>query len=313
MTENLLHITNGSSLTNYLNDLTYKGDFLTWHEMLCEGPANRLINSDAFIKVRKDFLNKFYSIEVDEYEYKNELHKLDAIDKYTEIVLWFEYDLFCHLNMVAVISLLNEKKINIPVTLVCSGRIADEDNLKGLSELTPAQLDQHYNSRIKLTEADKDIAVNIWQIYCGKDHNLLKKYITKKSSFEYLGCCLKAHLERFPDSKTGLSTLENNILSLLNKYEVKSKHHLLGYALNYQGYYGFGDIQLMRLIDNLSIFYTEKDNIIKLNRKGHEVLLGHKNFASEINDNMIFGNVNRLDFQFNKQENKLIKTILHGN
>ena len=313
MTENLLHITNGSSLTNYLNDLTYKGDFLTWHEMLCEGPANRLINSDAFIKVRKDFLNKFYSIEVDEYEYKNELHKLDTIDKYTEIVLWFEYDLFCHLNMVAVISLLNEKKINIPVTLVCSGRIADEDNLKGLSELTPAQLDQHYNSRIKLTEADKDIAVNIWQIYCGKDHNLLKKYITKKSSFEYLGCCLKAHLERFPDSKSGLSTLEHNILSLLNKYEVKSKHHLLGYALNYQGYYGFGDIQLMRLIDNLSIFYTEKDNIIKLNRKGHEVLLGHKNFASEINDNMIFGNVNRLNFQFNKQENKLIKTILHGN
>ncbi|MDO6598055.1 DUF1835 domain-containing protein [Oceanihabitans sp. 2_MG-2023] len=313
MKDNILHITNGSNLTNYLNDLNYKGDFLTWHEMLCEGPANRIINTDAFIKVRKDFLNEFYNIEVDEYEYKNELHKLDTVDQYSEIVLWFEYDLFCHLNMVAVLSLLNERKINLPISLVCSGRIANEDHLKGLSELTPEQLDSHYKGRIKLQESDRDIAVSVWQIYCGTDHNLLKKYITKKSSFEYLGICLKAHLKRFPDSKTGLSTLEQNTLNIINKYDIKSKHHLLGYALNYQGYYGFGDIQLMRIIENLAIFYTEDNDSIRLNRKGHEVLLGKKNYASEINDNMIYGNVNRLDFQFNKKENKLIKTIMHAN
>jgi len=312
MEKKILHITNGSSLTNYLNDLNYKGDFLTWHEMLCEGPANRLINTDAFIKVRKDFLIEFYNIDVNIEEYKKELQKLDAIDTYSEIILWFEYDLFCHLNMMAVISLLNERKIKLPISLVCSGRIAHEENLKGLSELTPEQLDTHYKSRIPLTKKDIDIAVNIWQIYCGKDHNLLKKYITKKSSFEYLGCCLKAHLERFPDAKNGLGALEQNILTLIDTYEVKSKHHLLGYALNYQGYYGFGDIQLLRIIDKLAIFYNEEKDSITLNRKGHEVLLNHHNYASEINDNMIYGNVNRLDFQFNKQENKLIKTILHG-
>lgn len=312
MIENILHITNGGNLTSYLKDLSYPGDFLTWHEMLCEGPANRLINSDAFIKVRKDFLKESYAIEVDEYQYKKELHKLDDTDKYSEIVLWFEYDLFCHINMLAVLSLLNERKIKTPITLVCSGRIANEDTLKGLGELTPEQLDEHYKNRIKLKESDKDIAVSIWQIYCGTDHNLLKKYITKKSSFEYLGICLKAHLERFPDSKNGLSTLEQNILSLIDKYDIKSKHHLLGYALNYQGYYGFGDIQLMRIIENLALFYIEEKDTIKLNRKGHEVLLNHHNFASEVNDNMIYGNVNRLDFQFNKKENKLIKTILHA-
>ena len=149
----------------------------------------------------------------------------------------------------------------------------------------------------------------LFRSYCGKDHDLLRPYITRESNFEYLGCCIKAHLNRFPDSRSGLSNLEHNILLLLKKFEIKSKHHLLGYALNYQGYYGFGDIQLMRMIDKLSLFYSEEDNHIKLNRKGHDVLLDHHNFASEINDAMTFGNVNRLDFQFNKQENKLIKTI----
>lgn len=313
MTKNKLHITNGSSLTHFLNELDFKGDFLTWHEMLCEGPTNKHINSDEFLNVRKEFLNTFYEVELDEYEYKMELHKLDDFEKYSEIVLWFEYDLFCHINMVAVISLINEKQINLPISLVCSGRIPGEVNLKGLSELSPEQIDDHYKNRKRLTEKDIDIAVSVWQIYCGKDHNLLKPFITQQSAFEYLGCCLKAHLKRFPDSRSGLNTLEHNILLLLNKYEIKSKHHLLGYALNYQGYYGFGDIQLMRMINKLSIFYTEEGDRIELNRKGHEVLLNRHNFVSEIKDNMTFGNVNRVDFQFNKQENKLINTILHAN
>jgi len=313
MEKDILHITNGSSLTQYLNELDFKGDFLTWHEMLCEGPTKLNIDSESFLTDRKDFLNNFYDIEIDESEYKMELRKLNDIEKYSEIVLWFEYDLFCHINMIAIISLLNEKQIKLPISLVCSGRIPGELNLKGLSELTPEQIDQYFKNKIKLTAKDIDIAVSVWQIYCGKDHNLLKPYITKKTAFEYLGCCLKAHLKRFPDSISGLSALEHNFLKILSKYEIKSKHHLLGYALNYQGYYGFGDIQLMRIIDKLAIFFSEEGDHITLNRKGHEVLLMHRNFASELNDKMIFGNVTRLNFQFNKQENKLIKTILHVN
>ena len=313
MEKKILHITNGSSLTQYLNELDFNGDFLTWHEMLCEGPTKLNIDSESFLTVRKDFLNDFYDIEIDESEYKMELRKLNDIEKYSEIVLWFEYDLFCHINMIAIISLLNEKQIKLPISLVCSGRIPGELNLKGLSELTPEQIDQYFKNKIKLTAKDIDIAVSVWQIYCGKDHNLLIPFITKKTAFEYLGCCLKAHLNRFPNSISGLSALEHNILKIVSKYEIKSKHHLLGYALNYQGYYGFGDIQLMRIIDKLDMFFEEKDNHLKLNRTGHEVLLMHRNFASDLNDKMIFGNVTRIDFQFNKQENKLIKTILHVN
>ncbi len=48
--------------------------------------------------------------------------------------------LFCHINLIAVISLLHQKEINLPLYLVCSGRIEGEKNLKGLAELTPEQL-----------------------------------------------------------------------------------------------------------------------------------------------------------------------------
>lgn len=134
----------------------------------------------------------------------------------------------------------------------------------------------------------------------------------KKSSFKYLSNCLKAHLERFPETKDGLNVMERNILEIVKNTPIKSKHHLLGYALNYQGFYGYGDLQITRIMDKLSIFFTEESNLIKLNRKGHEALLGQHNFSKEIDNKMMYGGVSRFEFQFNKKENKLIKTIHHA-
>ena len=312
MSNQTLHITNGSSLTDYLKDLNIVGDMLTWHEILCEGPTVEQLDSDAFIKVRKSFLNVKYNIDIDEYEFKNEMSKLNNSSKYSEIVLWFEYDLFCHINLIAVISLLQQKQIELPIYFVCSGRVKESKDLKGLSELLPEQLLQHYKEKILLTNEDLELASDIWRIYCGKDHNLLKPYIVKSSSFKYLSNCLKAHLKRFPDSKNGLCALERNILEIVKDNTIKSKHHLLGYALNYQGYYGFGDIQLERIIENLNMFFSEENQNIILNRKGHDALMDLFNYALEVNNNVILGGVNRLDFQFDKHQNKLIKSSINA-
>jgi hypothetical protein len=306
-----LHITNGSSLTNYLKDLDISGDILTWQEMLCEGPTTRKINSTEFLSKRKTFLHDFYQIELNETEFKEELTILNNTEKYSEIVLWFEYDLFCHINMLAVIKLLKENQVKLPLYLVCSGRIKGETQLKGLSELTEEQLLKHYKEKIMLKASDIELAISLWHIYCGKDHNLLLPYITQKSSFKYLSSCLKAHIKRFPNLKSGLSSLEENILNIIKEKNVKSKNQLMGYILNYQGYYGFGDIQIFRLINLLQMFYTEEDNKITLNRKGHIALIGNHNFSFEINNNLTFGGVNRLDFSYDSQTNKLIKTPLN--
>ena len=313
MSSNILHITNGSSLTDYLNELDFNGDFLTWHEMLCEGPTTKYIDSDEFLKERQSFLNDYYDVEIDEYEYKMELHKLDDLSNYTEIVLWFEYDLYCHINLIAVISLLEQKHNTLPLYLVCSGRIHGEHDLKGLSELSPEQIQSHYKERIKLSEEDIELASTLWEIYCGRDHNLLKPFIVQSSSFKYLSNCLKAHLKRFPSQRNGLSTLEENILTLVKDNDIKSTHHLLGYALNYQGFYGFGDMQLRRMIEKLSIFFNQTDTQLKLNRDGHEALINHHNFANTIDNNIQYGGVNRSDFQFCNAKNKLVKTIVNAN
>jgi len=312
MDPKILHITNGDVLTQMLKELNVEGDYLTWQEMLCEGPTEIKIDTPSFYNKRKTFLNKFYDIEINEDEYISEIQKLNHLESYTEIVLWFEYDLFCHINLVAVISLLEQKHANLPLYLVCSGRVKGEKNLKGLSELSNGQLLYHYNNKVRLTPEDIEIAVSVWKTYCGKDHNLLKNYIVQKSSYKYLTNCLKAHLERFPELKSGLDILEENILNIIKDKNIKSRNHLLGYALNYQGFYGFSDMQISRIIDKLSIFFTEEEDKIILNRKGHEAILHQHNFTFEIGNNIPYGGVNRFEYQFSKKENKLIKTIINA-
>ena len=313
MSKQQLHITNGSHLTNVLNELDIQGVKLTWQELLCEGPTTEKVGSELFLETRKSFFTQFYNIDLDLELIKSELDKFNDSENYSEIILWFEYDLFCHINMIAIISLIQQKKMNLPIHLVCSGRIEGSKNLMGLSELSPEQLLNHYKNKVLLNKDDIDIATTVWGIYCGVDHNLLKPFIVKPSSFKYLSNCLKAHLERFPDSVDGLSILERNILQIIVKQSITSKHHLLGYALNYQGFYGYGDLQLKRIINQLSIFYSVTEGKIELNRKGHEALLGQRNFALEIDNDMMYGGVKKIAFQFNKSKNKLVKSILNVN
>ncbi|SDS42444.1 protein of unknown function [Formosa sp. Hel1_31_208] len=315
MSSNPLHITNGNSLTDYLLKLglATHDNTISWQETLCVGPTVEDLTSDEFFNTRKTFFKAFYDITLSRTEMNRELQKLNAISEFTEIILWFEYDLFCHINMVAVISLLEQKGIYLPIYLVCSGRVDGEKGLKGLPELTPVQLKSHYEARIKLTVDDIALAKRIWRIYCDNDHNLLLPLILRPSSFKYMSNCLKAHIKRFPDTRSGISTLEYNILKLIKDNTIKSKHHLVGYALHYQGYYGYGDLQLERVINLLDLFFREEDGILKLNRKGH-LALGHQhNYQKEMNNTIYFGGARCLDYKFDKQENKLIKTAVHVN
>jgi hypothetical protein len=306
--EKTLHISNGSSLTKHLRELEFQDPILSWEEMLCEGPTTYRIETRELFILRKDYLSKAYDIEIDLKAYYSEINKLNNPEQYDQIVLWFEYDLFCHINILAVINLLEQRKIKKPLYLVCSGRVKGETELKGLSELSKSQFQSHYKNKVLLTPEDIELAKTLWGIYCGKDHNLLKSFIVKKSSFKYLGNCLKAHLMRFPDSKTGLGTLENNILRLLDKRDIKSKHHLLGYALNYQGYYGYSDLQFERIFDNLKAFIEETETGLRLNTLGGNVLNAKDNAMKYTKNSIPYGSILRSDFWFDKTENKLIKS-----
>ena len=308
MEKGVLHIVNGDSLAEQMQELNLPGELVIWRELLCEGPTLQEINSD-FFKLRKKFLKKTYNISAENYEERfiAEIKRLKSFNNYDEVVLWFEFDLFCHINMLATINLLAQKEKSRPITLVCSRKLKGEKEFKPLSQLSLKELKNHYDNRIHLNSDDIEIASLIWELYCGNNPLKLKPQIKVQTNFEYLSSCIRAHIERFPNSISGINTLEKNILKLIENHDIKNENHLLGYALQYQGYYGYSDTQMQRLLDKLSVFYQNNGEKIVLSDSGKLALAGEKNFYRELKNEEVFGGAKMYDFLYESESHRLLK------
>lgn len=304
-----LHIANGDDIFDRLKILEIPGEVLIWREMLCEGPTTQDIASPEFKEMRQKFLEKTYHISATEYEteFISELLKLKTLNLYDEIILWFEFDLFSHINMLAAISHIVERQDQVPIYLVCSGWVRGENELLPLSELNQKQFQDHYQRKMLLTLEDLETASLIWEIYCSSNPLRIKAEIKKTSNFQYLSSSLRAHIERFPSVKTGLNTLETNVLKLIDQHDIKSLNHLLGYALGYQGYYGYIDAQMERVIEKVTPFFTQTKEGITLNRKGVQALTQSKNFYQELREVEYFGGSKKYEHLYDPVSHTVLK------
>ena len=311
MNSSILHITNGDSTTNYLKKLHFSGSFITWREMLCEGKTTVDVGSETFWKNRFDFLKTSYNISKRKFidftlkEYRTLCSKKES----KEIVLWFDHDLFCQINMIAVISWLKTYRSGYHISLVTSGKIKGNKKLKSLSELTENQIQQHYKNRIDLSQDDIEYADYIWQLYCS-DSPLRLETVYKfnpMSPFTYLVEALEAHLQRFPSIKNGLNKVENTILETANTQQLSSKNQLVQQLLKTQTVYGLGDLQYEHHIEQLQKLFTSFDPV-KLSRKGKKVLENQLNFYGELrNENSYLGGAKKYSFLYNHQSEKLLQ------
>lgn len=296
-------------MTQCIKELGLPGETIVWREMLCEGPTTYELGTEKFLDLRTKFLQQTYQISPRDYQkqFVEELNKLTVINGYDEIVLWFEFDLFSHINMLAVISHLRENKKTEPFTLVCSRKLKGDKEFQPLSQLPAKNLLNHYEQRIDLTEDDLIIASLIWQLYNGDNPEKLKKQVKKKSNFEYLSSCIRAHIERFPNSRTGINSLEKNILKLIKNNNITCMNQLVGYGLEYQGYFGLGEAQVRRMLEKLQIFYRVEDEKVSLTPEGEEVLEGSRNFYQELKNDECMGGVKKYDFLYDDETHHILK------
>ena len=304
-----LHILNGDSLSEGLQSLKLEGDHLVWREMLCAGPVNAEVGGARFFETRSTFLNQFFQISESRYEeaFIQPLKAINSLDTYTEINLWFEYDLFCHINLLGALAWISQHGFQGKVFHICSGRVKGESKLLGLSELSPDQLLNHFQHKKLLTTEDFEIANDIWMCYTDNDPSLILPKITRKSSFDYLSNCLKSHIERFPNKETGLNVLETHVLQLIETHTIKSEHQLCGYALSQQGYYGYGDTQIIKIIEYLRPYFNTIEGTLTLNETGVKLLKKEINVFDQLQNDFSFGGAKKYDWLYDATKNQLIK------
>ena len=95
-----LHILNGDGTAYPFRKTSLKGDHIVWREMLCEGPVPERPDLGQLKTIRFPFLAGLDGSDTAKVEsmFYIPFERLRKLRPYENIVLWFEFDLFCHLE-----------------------------------------------------------------------------------------------------------------------------------------------------------------------------------------------------------------------
>ncbi len=273
-----VHILNGDSTSYAIEKSGLTGDTIIWREMLCEGLLSKDVGSDQFWKTRYEFFEGTLGVEKLEYFDKviKEVVTIEDLSNYEEVILWFEYDLFCQINLLALCSyLLKHYKKDISYYLVCVGEVKGKEHLLTLADYAPNDYIELYQNKIKLSRNDLLYADACWGQYVEGDIEKLASFdFDGNPKFKYFDVAIKQHLTNMKESN-GLNQISRKILQVIdqgsyNKREVL-KELLLWQRSNTVN--GFGDKQYEMRLDDLSAYYEINKSIYSLNGAGRKALM----------------------------------------
>lgn len=272
-----LHILNGDSTASTLKKSSIDGDIIVWREMLCDGPVCNQVGSDKFWMDRYAFFEKELGISKLEYYDKTiqEIIKIKNVSNYNEVILWFEYDLFCQINLMALCTyLLKNYSKSVSYYLVCVGREKDKEQLQTLADYNAEAYPKLLESKLKLSRNKLLFAKQCWELYVENNPEQLKEFDFKKQpTFAYFQKAINQHLKRFPKSN-GLNQIQQKILEVIDNQHLK-KDKIIKEMLFWQQketIYGFGDLQYSYYIDKLNEYYCLNDESYQLNEKGKNII-----------------------------------------
>lgn len=242
----MLHIHNGDSSANIAKASSLPGEHFAWRESLITGPTPAQVSGDEWRSVRARHLSEAYGIDFQECErgLRDQEKKLSSFEGHEEVVLWFEQDLFCQINLLYLLNWLAQQDTGkTKLCLICIGEFPGKENFRGLGELNAEQMASLFPARQQVTSAQLKLAELAWAAYCSADPTDVEKVVESETSvLPFLRQALKAHLRRFPSTKNGLGSIENRGLKLIHSGTI-SFIDLFRRFGDAEPEYGLGDAQ----------------------------------------------------------------------
>src|SRR3979411_993588 len=152
----MLHIYNGDSAAGTARNSAIPGEHLAWREALVCGPAPAGLSPDEFRRVRADHLAGSYGVSVEkcEAELRAQEATLSRFSDHEEVVLWFEHDLFCQVQLIFLLNWLAQRDLGqTKLSLIFIGEFPGIADFRGLGQLNESQLSSLFPQRQNVTAA----------------------------------------------------------------------------------------------------------------------------------------------------------------
>jgi hypothetical protein len=213
-----LHVANGGCTTSIIRAAGIPGLRSLWADPLYEGPVPGGLTDEELLEVRERFLGG--PDEAFEAEHENSLRtwraNIERHERYDELVLWFEHDLFDQLGLIQVLTWIRGR---VPpakaVSLICIGSFPGRPAFKGLGELTPDELASLLDTRRPVGDEQFALAARAWTAFRAADPQELDRlWRSDLQPLPFLSAALRRFLEEYPWTRDGLSRSERRLLEL---------------------------------------------------------------------------------------------------
>ncbi len=240
------HILNGDSLLErFPRQIT--GSMIVARECLVDGDV-RGDTLEELYKTRAKFISETYGdYSVAQYyaDTVAEFEKVMSIPENSEINLWFEDDLFCQVNFwfIAKLILHNGRACNVFL-------IRPAHSIQyGFAGLDDARLVAAFENRIRIEALDK--MASLWNFY-QQNHtrNLMDLATALKPSFPFIYEAVVAHLERIPTANNPGRPMRS-LKKIMKELDTDAFGPVFREFNRRESIYGFGDLQVKRLFDQL--------------------------------------------------------------
>lgn len=244
----MLHVVSGNGAAARVATLDLDGDVLIWREALADGPVTASPVAGEHLTTRASFLARAGGGDVDALrrDLAEQVEILAAaIEVGRPIALWFGRDLFCQLNLLALIAGLEIDAVGdgqLDLVLPASTRCLPLD---------AAELAADYERRRPLPRATARVLAEAWAAFAAGTPEALNALAGSADLPDWARAGLDLHRRRFPAIGSGLGTDERAVLQSLSDRpqgfgDLFRRFSVANVSL------GYGDLQVSGILDRLA-------------------------------------------------------------
>ena len=233
----IYHVLPGDAQVEDFRRTGLQGELLVCREALIEGAVSGE-NLDEFFKHRAAINDQdpaTYTTNC-----ASQFRRLLDVGVLDEINLWFEYDLFCAVNMWFCLSLLRDSGAD--VYRAAPTHLRFEDRWDGFGNAHAEILCICYDSRIKLSTSDIELGAELWNAFRARDFDKLLRLTSEpNTAFKYLA--------EVGQAAAAIDTRPAEIVREIKGEGKSDFKEVFPEFRQRAGVFGFGDSQVKRLMN----------------------------------------------------------------
>lgn len=207
----MLHIRPGDDILPKLKETGLPGEFIRWADPLCQGPTPAGLPQEEWRTLRARFAaeNGYLPFDTALSFLAEQDQNLERFREHDRVLLWFEHDLFCQINLIYLLDWFSRQKLGkTKLFIICIG--------KHLGHLSGEELTRLFGTEHEVTAAELDLARRAWSAFCSPDPTGIERLLRDGTApLPFLHNALLRHLQEFPSRKNGLNLTEQWALEVI--------------------------------------------------------------------------------------------------